>query len=556
MIDGITIKIDGTLYAGENNSNFIYFENFEPRADADYFVNVKSTSGARYTVPYEENVFVTADMIPQTGTLTVALCEKKAENEYVALSKPFSFTVKQSVAGGDSPPTYEMAKTLAERAIEAADRAEEIAENMDTGGNNAPALLSGKTIVCFGDSIIGMYRGEDAVTSYLAKHTGATAYNVGFGGCRMAIHPTAGYAEFSMWALAKAIAENDWTAQDAAASSGASYFPEQLALLKSIDFNKVDVAVIHYGTNDFPNYGTELDNENDSLDYSTICGALRYSIESLLTAYPHLRVFISVPVYRFWSSDGTVTYADTYTNQLGHKLIDVCDAITGTAREYNLPTIDGYQGMGVNKINATTFLQSDGTHHTVAGRERFGAFMGSRLIAESANLAQSTAENNPDSGNGDNGDNGDTGGSGEATAYTNQIPGSTDEDGNVYGWKTGYRLSSSGALSAASDVEVTGFIPCAAGDIIRLKNITLKPSGNSSYHKVCFYDRSKAFIGLVNCNAMIASLFAEVDENENISKFTVQNTADFSAADECAYFRLSADEIDNTSVITVNEVIE
>lgn len=169
-----------------------------------------------------------------------------------------------------------------------------------------------------GDSMIGMYRGNDSVTAFIADHTGATVHNVGFGGCRMAVHPTTGYAEFCMWALAKAIAGNDWTSQDSAALSGEDYFAEQLALLKSIDFSIVDAVVIHYGTNDFPNYGTELDNSEDTLDYTTICGALRYSIEMLLTAYPNLRIFISLPVYRYWSNDdGSISYADTYVNKLG-----------------------------------------------------------------------------------------------------------------------------------------------------------------------------------------------------------------------------------------------
>lgn len=115
----------------------------------------------------------------------------------------------------------------------------------------ASPLLSGKTVVCFGDSIFGMTRDTTSVPAWAAAFTGAKVYNVGFGGCRMAVHPTSGYAAFSMWALADAVATGTYTTQDAQASSGADYFAQQLAVLKGIDFGSVDTVVIHYGTNDF-----------------------------------------------------------------------------------------------------------------------------------------------------------------------------------------------------------------------------------------------------------------------------------------------------------------
>lgn len=246
------------------------------------------------------------------------------------------------------------------------------------------SLIDGKTVVCFGDSLFGMYRGDDSAPAFVAQETGATVHNVGFGGCRMATHYLDGYKAFSMWALAKAIAEDDWTDQDAQASSGSAYFPEQLELLKSIDFNNVDMAVIHYGTNDFAaaSDSFQIDNEADPDDYTTLCGALRYSLDKLLGKYPQLRIFVSLPCFRFWpADDGTVTYSDTYTNAIGKTLPDFAEALRKVAMEYNLPVIDSYYGLGVNKINAATYL-SDGTHHNATGRERFGRFIGAALASQ------------------------------------------------------------------------------------------------------------------------------------------------------------------------------
>lgn len=245
------------------------------------------------------------------------------------------------------------------------------------GGSSKP--LEGKTIVVFGDSLIGMYRGETSATSYIKNVTGATVYNVGFGGCRMATHPTNGYAQFSMWALADAVASGVWTSQDQYASSGSDYFAEQLATLKSIDFNNVDYVVIHYGTNDFGG-GVPLGLDSSSTDCTTFCGAARHSIETLLSAYPKLRIYISLPVYRYWESGGVITYAETYQNSQNVILLEYISALTTIAGEYYLPIIDGYHELGINRLNASTFL-SDGTHHNAIGRRRFGEFIGSKIIS-------------------------------------------------------------------------------------------------------------------------------------------------------------------------------
>ena len=242
----------------------------------------------------------------------------------------------------------------------------------------ASPLLSGKTVVCFGDSIFGMTRDTTSVPAWAAAFTGAKVYNVGFGGCRMAVHPTSGYAAFSMWALADAVATGTYTTQDAQASSGADYFAQQLAVLKGIDFGSVDTVVIHYGTNDFTG-NVAIDNATDDDDTSTLCGALRYALRKIQTAYPKIRVFISSPIYRKWDSTG----AETYTNANGKKLREFCTALAGVADEFNCPCIDGYKALGINTANVSAFL-ADGTHLNEHGRQAFGEYIGGCLISPKA----------------------------------------------------------------------------------------------------------------------------------------------------------------------------
>ena len=235
-------------------------------------------------------------------------------------------------------------------------------------------LLSGRKVVVFGDSLIGMTRDQTSVPAYAAAYTGAKVYNVGFGGCRMAKHPTNGYAAFSMWALADAVSTGNYSTQEAQAPSGADYFSSQLDVLKSIDFTTVNAIVIHYGTNDFA-ASVPIDDSANLLSTDTVCGALRYSIKKLLAAFPKIKIFVSLPLYRTWSGVG----AETYKNTLEKTLPEYDSAMKTVAEEHNLPTIDGYKRLGINAINSGAYL-SDGTHLNDFGRKQFGELIGGHLI--------------------------------------------------------------------------------------------------------------------------------------------------------------------------------
>lgn len=80
-------------------------------------------------------------------------------------------------------------------------------------------------------------------------------------------------------------------------------------------------------------------------------------------------------------------------------------------------------------------------------------------------------------------------------SYTNQVPISTDADGNVYngtGYKDGYRINSSGAEAELSGFTATGFIPFTKGQTIRIggEGITYAEYGCM----VMFYDLNKVVL--------------------------------------------------------------
>lgn len=251
------------------------------------------------------------------------------------------------------------------------------------GGDARPLLLplAGKTIANFGDSIFGNARPPLDVSTFLAEGTGAAVRNCAFGGCRMGPH-TGHWDAFSMYRLAEAIAGGDYSVQDEAINydDRTSYAEEPLAEIKSIDFSALDILTIAYGTNDFTG-ANPIDNADDPLDTSTVCGALRYSIKTMLTAFPQLHIFVLLPTYRFTMDDDGNFSEDSsaMTNSLGRTLPEYVQAMAEAARAYGVPVVDNYHGLGVNRWSrAQYFSGSDGVHLNEAGRR----LMAARLARE------------------------------------------------------------------------------------------------------------------------------------------------------------------------------
>lgn len=153
--------------------------------------------------------------------------------------------------------------------------------------------------------------------------------------------------------------------------------------------------------------------------------------------------------------------------------------------------------------------------------------------------------------------------------YTNMIPLSTEADGTPYnggqGWKADTRLSSSGSesTSSATGMECTGFIPFKRGDVIRFSGITMnKNSSNAARCYFIQYDSNKAMVAqwIVSAfNSAITYGWVQTDSDGNITQI---NTGDFPLDEQytfpenSAYFRISADEINDDSIITINQEID
>ena len=252
--------------------------------------------------------------------------------------------------------------------------------------DNFVTSLTEKVIVNFGDSIFGNKRPPNDISTYLSKLTGATVYNLGFGGCRMAIH-SPNWDAFSMYRLADSIATKNYALQDsvdvASVSGMPSYFVETRDLLKTIDFSKVDIVTISYGTNDYSSDIILLDNETDKYDTTTYGGALRHSIEKLLTAFPNLKIFLCTPTYRFFMDKnlGYTEASDTKLNAKGDKLTDFVSKVKEIGSLYKIPVIDNYYELGINKFNRTQYFPvGDGVHHNLVGADLIARHMVKKMF--------------------------------------------------------------------------------------------------------------------------------------------------------------------------------
>lgn len=147
-----------------------------------------------------------------------------------------------------------------------------------------------------------------------------------------------------------------------------------------------------------------------------------------------------------------------------------------------------------------------------------------------------------------------------APSYTNQIPISKDTSGNVYngvGYKTGYRLNSSGVETASANHDVTGFIPFTIGDTIRTKGF----NATGTSEGIQFYNSS--FVSLGGYKGFNIKDEAAYNVSTGSFEWTPPSTIYDAAAggnkdiSNAAYIRLSMFNTMPASdaVVTINEEI-
>ena len=135
--------------------------------------------------------------------------------------------------------------------------------------------------------------------------------------------------------------------------------------------------------------------------------------------------------------------------------------------------------------------------------------------------------------------------------YTNYIPISTDDNGNIYngkGFKEGVRYStSSKAESALDGAYLSGIIPVANKDVIYLKNVSINANNPTNYNNVVFFNDSKTTVWNMTVDQLKAECSAVVDSNGIVTQFAISAGIGF--------IRINASYIGTDSILQINDPI-
>ena len=228
--------------------------------------------------------------------------------------------------------------------------------------------LKGTTIVCIGDSLTEFKElsgNKFSYPDYIREITKANVINIGIGGTRFSqrVEPvdnpsstTEGYAALDMVNLVKACCTGDFTKQE----SGAQYLKQYasddntaiVARAKAIDWSKVDVVTILGGANDWTGSSSGSYGESGSTNRETTLGAINVIVDTLLSAYPHLKIFFFTTCFRYVNdtSAGKTGWSDDVS--YWGKTLKEFAAMTKNEFELNhIPVCDLYNTLGWNKYN-------------------------------------------------------------------------------------------------------------------------------------------------------------------------------------------------------------
>ena len=217
------------------------------------------------------------------------------------------------------------------------------------------------SLVCFGDSITGIFTNETDYPYMITNSSNIKAYNVGFAGCRWTDHTSANYMPFSMNRLVDSICSGDFSLQESTASNCGDIYVERLNTLKNIDFTKVDYVTIFYGTNDWGSNSilkSEDDLNTSEKQRTNVEDAMKYSVSKLKEKYPNLEIIIITPYWRYLNNNDS----DTVPNSNGDYLHDYSNYMENIAyNDCKVQTINFYNELDINISNYLEYLP-DGTH--------------------------------------------------------------------------------------------------------------------------------------------------------------------------------------------------
>lgn len=213
-------------------------------------------------------------------------------------------------------------------------------------------FLTGKNMVVFGDSIWNAARGEDGISEHVQEETGVTIYNCAVGGSTAAL--VDGVNNMQEWS-SSSFNGMIYIARGLVPAEQVIPTREAYDIIKQVDLNEMDYAIVAYGLNDFFSdvsiYPTEY------YEITNYVGALRNGITKLKENYPDLKIIVVSP-----------TYTKMYEGEKQFEIGDYVEAARGVAKEMEVEFLDMFHILGSDAESRTQHLE-DGVHMSAEGRK-------------------------------------------------------------------------------------------------------------------------------------------------------------------------------------------
>ena len=236
-----------------------------------------------------------------------------------------------------------------------------------SGAGNGHEYDDETTVLLLGNGSLAFSRYADfGLADRIADAAGVTVYNGAFPYVTMATRNLAmieqNYPDdiYSLTYLTDAFCTGDFKEIERVTNeyhSDGNYTQDAVAVLKGIDFEKIDVIVIMYDAMDYFE-GRAIENPGDDEERCTIVVSLNYSIRRIKEAYPYIRIIVSSPYYvEGFDQDGNIYDPD------------IVDAGNGTLSNYifnelnasvdlSVSFLDNFYGT-INQNNYQSYVEYD-----------------------------------------------------------------------------------------------------------------------------------------------------------------------------------------------------
>ncbi len=237
-------------------------------------------------------------------------------------------------------------------------------------GYKKDTMLSGKNIVCFGDSIWALVQDDTGIGACVEEMTGAKVTNYAISGTTasktIGTKKENAYSYGSLMEIVEGL-ENDGD------------FGDGLGHITMESLENADYIIIAYGLNDYFNGILAMtENKNDITTYE---GSLRYAVESLKAHFPKAEIVLIGQTYCQFYSYGIVADDSDTHNRGGGIGTDYVETVRNIAKEYDLLFINQYENVPMNEWDGKLYLE-DATHLNEKGRVVYAKAVAEALLED------------------------------------------------------------------------------------------------------------------------------------------------------------------------------